>query len=56
MLRGAEDHVSLIEKKLGCKVGGVPTDDGLFSLSVVECLGACCNAPMIQVTSFDFNT
>ena len=23
--------------------------DGLFSLSEVECLGACVNAPMIQV-------
>ncbi|MEM6492733.1 MAG: NAD(P)H-dependent oxidoreductase subunit E, partial [Pseudomonadota bacterium] len=25
------------------------TDDGLFTLIEVECLGACCNAPMIQI-------
>ena len=28
---------------------GETTKDGLFTLSVVECLGACVNAPMIQI-------
>ena len=27
----------------------VPTPDGSFTLSRVECLGACCNAPAVQV-------
>uniref|UniRef100_A0A915JME4 NADH dehydrogenase [ubiquinone] flavoprotein 2, mitochondrial n=1 Tax=Romanomermis culicivorax TaxID=13658 RepID=A0A915JME4_ROMCU len=49
MLRGAEDHIKFIEKKLGIHVGGPPSVDGLFSLSEVECLGACCNAPMMQI-------
>jgi NADH-quinone oxidoreductase subunit E len=26
-----------------------PTPDGLFSWAEVECLGACCNAPMVQI-------
>lgn len=48
MLRGAEDVQHYIEKKLGIK-NGETTKDGLFTLSVVECLGACVNAPMLQV-------
>lgn len=28
---------------------GETTEDGLFSLAEVECLGACVNAPMVQV-------
>ncbi|XP_064489597.1 probable NADH dehydrogenase [ubiquinone] flavoprotein 2, mitochondrial [Ornithodoros turicata] len=48
MLRGAEDIQRVIEKKLGIH-DGQTTPDGLFTLSVVECLGACVNAPMIQV-------
>ena len=32
------------------KIGvGETTKDGLFTISEVECLGACVNAPMIQV-------
>ena len=27
------------------------TDDGLFTVSEVECLGACVNAPMMQVNN-----
>jgi len=48
MLRGAEDIQAHIEKKLGIK-NGETTKDNLFTLSVVECLGACVNAPMIQI-------
>ncbi|KFM76843.1 NADH dehydrogenase [ubiquinone] flavoprotein 2, mitochondrial, partial [Stegodyphus mimosarum] len=48
MLRGAEDVLDRCKKNLGIDVGGT-TKDGLFTLSVVECLGACVNAPMIQV-------
>ena len=28
---------------------GETTEEGLFSLAEVECLGACCNAPMMQI-------
>ncbi|GMR33779.1 hypothetical protein PMAYCL1PPCAC_03974, partial [Pristionchus mayeri] len=48
MLRGAETIIKTCEKKLGIKCGEM-TKDGLFSLAEVECLGACVNAPMIQI-------
>ncbi|XP_071513924.1 NADH dehydrogenase [ubiquinone] flavoprotein 2, mitochondrial isoform X2 [Panulirus ornatus] len=47
-LRGSDDVLATIHKKLGIKPGE-STEDGLFTLSEVECLGACVNAPMIQV-------
>jgi NADH dehydrogenase (ubiquinone) flavoprotein 2 len=40
--------MNCIKKKLNIKPGEMSAD-GLFSLSEVECLGACVNAPMIQV-------
>jgi len=46
-LRGAEDVIEYIEERLGIK-SGETTPDGKFSLSVVECLGACELAPMMQ--------
>jgi NADH-quinone oxidoreductase subunit E len=39
-----------LEEQLGIKAGET-TDDGLFSLQQVECLGACGYAPMLQVTN-----
>ena len=30
-------------------MGGETTEDGLFTLTEVECLGACVNAPMVQI-------
>jgi len=50
-LRGSDQIVSACEKKLGVKIGQ-DTADGKFSLREVECLGACVNAPMVQITSF----
>lgn len=47
-LRGSDDIMNCIKKKLNIKPGEMSAD-GLFSLSEVECLGACVNAPMIQV-------
>jgi NADH-quinone oxidoreductase subunit E len=47
-LRGSEQVVSACERKLGIGVGGT-TSDGLFTLVEVECLGACVNAPVLQV-------
>ncbi|MEM7071950.1 MAG: NAD(P)H-dependent oxidoreductase subunit E [Pseudomonadota bacterium] len=48
MLRGAESLRAAIESHLSIK-NGQTTDDGLFTLTEVECLGACCNAPMVQI-------
>ncbi|PAV63943.1 hypothetical protein WR25_18776 [Diploscapter pachys] len=48
MLRGAETITQAIEKKLGIHAGET-TKDGLFTLAEVECLGACVNAPMVQI-------
>lgn len=50
MLRGAEEVMHACESKLGIGKGET-TPDGQFTLSEVECLGACVNAPMIQVTT-----
>jgi NADH-quinone oxidoreductase E subunit len=47
-LRGSDDLVAACERKLGVGVGGTSADE-LFSLVEVECLGACVNAPVIQV-------
>ena len=48
VLRGSDAVVAACEKKLGVGVGGT-TADGLFTLIEVECLGACVNAPILQV-------
>lgn len=48
MLCGSGDIVKACEEKLGIHTGQT-TQDGLFTLMEVECLGACVNAPMIQV-------
>ena len=47
-LRGSDDVVAACERKLGIGMGGT-TDDKLFTLIEVECLGACVNAPILQV-------
>jgi NADH-quinone oxidoreductase subunit E len=47
-LRGSDEVVRVCERKLGIGVGGT-TQDGLFTLVEVECLGACVNAPILQV-------
>ena len=46
-LLGAEEIIEHLKKRLGIK-SGETTPDGKFSLSVVECLGACEIAPMMQ--------
>lgn len=47
-LRGAADLRVACEKHLGIGCGETSAD-GLFTFSEVECLGACCNAPMVQI-------
>lgn len=47
-LRGSEGLVAACRKATG--VGpGESSEDGLFTVVEVECLGACCNAPMVQI-------
>jgi NADH-quinone oxidoreductase subunit E len=49
MLRGGDDILAHVEKRLGCKAGQ-STADGKFYLKVEEeCLAACCGAPMMMV-------
>lgn len=40
--------MEVLERELGIKKGGT-TSDGMFTLTEVECLGACVNAPMVQI-------
>ncbi|MDI9818935.1 MULTISPECIES: NADH-quinone oxidoreductase subunit NuoE [unclassified Legionella] len=47
-LCGSAEIVGHLEKKLGIKLGET-TSDGRYTLRSVECLGACANAPMMQV-------
>ncbi len=48
MLCGAEDLVAVCKDKIGPEAHKVYRD-GLFSWEEVECLGACSNAPMVQI-------
>lgn len=47
MLRGSDDLMAYLEKKLGIREGET-TPDGMFSLKAAECLGSCGTAPMLQ--------
>ena len=47
-LRGGTELFAYLSKKLGIGEGQT-TKDGRFTLMKVECLGACGNAPMIQI-------
>jgi NADH-quinone oxidoreductase subunit E len=48
MLNGSDDIIKYIGDKLGIKPGET-TNDGMFTLKTVECLGACGYAPMMQM-------
>ena len=50
----AESLLAHLEKKLAIETGGT-TPDGMFTLSSVECLGACEGAPMMQVNNGYFH-
>merc|ERR1719493_118090 len=47
-LRGSDEILEAIKKNIGVGVGGT-SQDKMFTLSEVECLGACVNAPMVQI-------
>ena len=47
-LRGSDRVSGACRKSLGIDFG-MTTEDGMFTLSEVECLGACVNAPMMRI-------
>ncbi|MCF6198508.1 MAG: NADH-quinone oxidoreductase subunit NuoE [Hyphomicrobiaceae bacterium] len=49
LLRGSDDLVAVLKKNIGEQRH--ITSDGLFSWLEVECLGACANAPMVQINN-----
>lgn len=49
-LCGGYDILEHLEENLGIKKGQT-TEDGMFTLNEVECLGACGYAPMMQITN-----
>jgi len=48
MIRGSQNIVKHLEKKLGITLGGT-SNDGKWTISEVECMGACGGAPMCAV-------
>ena len=52
MLRGSDEVLDACARR-GMKKGHT-TDDGLWTLSEVECLGACANAPMVQINDDNY--
>ncbi len=47
-LRGSEEILAHLEKRLGIKAGET-TPDGKFTLSTVECLASCGTGPVLQI-------
>ncbi len=53
-LCGCDKIVSHLENKLGIKIGQT-TPDGKYTLKGVECLAACCGAPMMQINDLEYH-
>lgn len=51
MVRGAKKVISAAMENAGVSHMGEVSKDGMFCVSEVECLGACVNAPMMQVNN-----
>jgi len=54
MILGSDDIVAHIERRIGV-TRGQTTEDGLFTVTPVECLGSCGTAPMLQVNREKYN-
>jgi NADH-quinone oxidoreductase subunit E len=48
-LRGSDEVVAACREATGIKDWKETSADGLFTMSEVECIGACVNAPVLQV-------
>jgi NADH-quinone oxidoreductase subunit E len=53
-LRGSDEVVAACRRVTGIEDFGGSSADGLFTLTEVECLGACVNAPMLQINDAYF--
>lgn len=53
-LRGSDEVVAACKKTAGIAHIGETSADGMFTLTEVECLGACSNAPMMQVNNENY--
>jgi len=49
MLRGSQEIVDHVEKKLGIKTGDSTPDGRIYLKREEECLAACCGAPMMMI-------
>ena len=47
-LRGSDKLLNIAKEVTGCSLGET-SKDKKFTVVEVECLGACCNAPMVQI-------
>ena len=47
-LRGSDKLLDIAKEVTGCSLGET-SEDKKFTVVEVECLGACCNAPMVQI-------
>lgn len=48
MLRGSDVLLEAVEEATCCKMGEL-SEDGMFGVDIVQCQGACANAPVIAV-------
>ena len=48
-LRGSDEVTAACRKLTGIEAWGETSEDGMFTMTEVECLGACVNAPILQV-------
>jgi NADH-quinone oxidoreductase subunit E len=48
-LRGSDDVVDACRRVTGIKAWNETSTDGLFTMTEVECIGACVNAPVLQI-------
>ena len=53
MLRGGYELFNYISEKLGIKNKEI-SEDGMFSIEEVECLGSCATAPMLQINNKEY--
>lgn len=53
MLRGGYEVFNHVSEKLGIKNKEI-TEDGMFSIEEVECLGSCATAPMLQLNNKEY--
>ena len=50
-LRGSDKLLNIAKEVTGCSLGDT-SEDKKFTVVEVECLGACCNAPMVQINDY----